>query len=205
MIARAGCRVVALLTLAVALAGSDALAQSGSERPLKIVVGYAPGGPADALARISAQILSDALGQPVVVENRPGAGGSIAAAMVAKAPADGSTLLLAATSDVIHSLIDREAQRTVSFTGVRGISEQDAYIQDSQGLIADRTVEHLGTTDIAIIEWRKLMLRLARDLREGQEPPQARRPEAYWVRSGGAVAPSSATFEEVAAPRTVIQ
>jgi tripartite-type tricarboxylate transporter receptor subunit TctC len=120
LIARAGCRVVALLTLAVALAGSDALAQSGSERPLKIVVGYAPGGPADALARISAQILSDALGQPVVVENRPGAGGSIAAAMVAKAPADGSTLLLAATSDVIHSLIDREAQYDIdtSFTPI---------------------------------------------------------------------------------------
>jgi hypothetical protein len=101
-------------------------------------------------------------------------------------------------------LIDREAQRTVSFTGIRGISEQDAYIQDSQGPIVDRTVEHLGTTDIAIIEWRKLMLRLARDLREGQEPPQARNPDAYWVRSGGAIAASSVGFEEVAAPRTVI-
>jgi phthalate 4,5-dioxygenase oxygenase subunit len=101
-------------------------------------------------------------------------------------------------------LIDRQAQRTTSFTGVRGISEQDAYIQDSQGPIADRSREHLGTTDIAIIEWRKLMLRLARDLREGEEPPHARRPEAYWVRSGGAVAPPSVPFVDVAGPRVRI-
>jgi phenylpropionate dioxygenase-like ring-hydroxylating dioxygenase large terminal subunit len=102
-------------------------------------------------------------------------------------------------------LIDRQAQRTTSFSGVRGISEQDAYIQDSQGTIYDRTREHLGTTDIAIIEWRKLMLRLARDLREGEEPPQARRPEAYWVRSGGAIASASVPFEEVAGPRVRIE
>ena len=73
----------------IGLAGSETLAQSPSERPLKILVGYAPGGPGDALARISAQILSEGLDQPVIVENRPGAGGSIAAGMVAKAPRDG--------------------------------------------------------------------------------------------------------------------
>jgi tripartite-type tricarboxylate transporter receptor subunit TctC len=76
-------------------------------------VGYAPGGPADALARIGAQILSEGLGQLVIVENRPGAGGTIAAGIVAKAPADGSTLLLTATSDVINSLINREAQYNI--------------------------------------------------------------------------------------------
>ncbi|MFN0094195.1 MAG: Rieske 2Fe-2S domain-containing protein [Dehalococcoidia bacterium] len=101
-------------------------------------------------------------------------------------------------------LIDRQAQRTTSFTGVRGISEQDAYIQDSQGAIVDRTKEHLGTTDIAIIEWRKLMLKLARDLREGDEPPYVRRPEAYWLRSGGAVAPSSVPFADLVAARTKV-
>jgi tripartite-type tricarboxylate transporter receptor subunit TctC len=100
----------ALVALAIALTGSATLAQSPSERPLKILVGYAPGGPGDALARISAQILSEGLGQPVIVENRPGAGGSIAAGMVAKAPADGSTLLLSATADVINSLINRDVQ-----------------------------------------------------------------------------------------------
>jgi tripartite-type tricarboxylate transporter receptor subunit TctC len=87
---------------------------------MRILVGYAPGGPADALARISAQILSEGFGQPVIVENRPGAGGSIAAGIVARAPADGSMLLLTATSDVINSLINREVQYNVetSFTPI---------------------------------------------------------------------------------------
>ena len=78
---------------------------------------------------------------------------------------------------------------TRSFTGIRGISEQDACIQDSQGPIYDRSAEHLGTTDVAIIEFRKLMLGMEREPREGVEPPHARRGEVYLVRSRSAVAP----------------
>ncbi|OAI40665.1 hypothetical protein AYO38_05525 [bacterium SCGC AG-212-C10] len=95
-------------------------------------------------------------------------------------------------------LIDREAQRRWSYTGVKGISEQDAYIQDSQGTIYDRTKEHLGTTDIAIIEFRRTILRIARELLEGQEPAQPRDPDAYHVRSGGAIANRAVPFAEVA-------
>ncbi len=95
-------------------------------------------------------------------------------------------------------LLDRDDQRTKSFTGVRGISEQDACIQDSQGRIYDRSHEHLGTTDIAIIEFRKLMLRMARELREGQEPSQARNGAAYLVRSGAATGHRDLAFAEVA-------
>jgi len=102
------CRILALL--AATLAASGAFAQASSERPVRIVVGYAPGGPADALARISAEILAQGLGQRVIVENRPGAGGSIAAGLVAKAPADGNTLLLSATADMINSIINRDVQ-----------------------------------------------------------------------------------------------
>ena len=110
MIPGAGALGKALAVVAIGLAGGAALAQSPADRPLKILVGYAPGGPADALARIGAQILAEGLGQSVIVENRPGAGGSIAASIVAKAPPDGSTLLLTATADVVNSLINRDAQ-----------------------------------------------------------------------------------------------
>jgi tripartite-type tricarboxylate transporter receptor subunit TctC len=63
-------------------------------RPVRIVVGFAPGGATDITGRVMAQRLSDQVGQPVVVENRPGAGGNVGAEAVARAPADGHTLML---------------------------------------------------------------------------------------------------------------
>jgi len=65
--------------------------------PIRLLVGYPPGGPADVTARIVAQSLSQVLEQPVVVENRPGAGGQIAAQMLKAAPADGSVLMVGNT------------------------------------------------------------------------------------------------------------
>ena len=94
-------------------------------------------------------------------------------------------------------LIDREEQKHRSFTGVRGIAEQDAMAQDSQGLIADRTSEHLSATDIAIVRFRQAMLQGARALAEGTEPQAPRRAAAYRLRAGGALAPAELPFEEV--------
>jgi nitrite reductase/ring-hydroxylating ferredoxin subunit len=94
-------------------------------------------------------------------------------------------------------LIDREEQKHRSFTGIRGIAEQDSMAQDSQGLIADRTREHLTATDVAIVRFRRAMLEGAKALGEGKEPAAARLHDAYRLRSGGALASSSLSFEEV--------
>src|SRR5215468_10460884 len=71
-----------------------AWAQAYPDRPVRILVGYAPGGGNDVAARLIGQWLSERLGQPFVIENRPGAGTNIATEAVVQAPADGHTLLL---------------------------------------------------------------------------------------------------------------
>lgn len=96
---------LALVCLGVWLSPSGALAQADSgfpNKPITLVVTYPPGGGADAMARLIAPKMSEALGQSVVVENRPGASGQIGAAAVAKAPADGYTLMLDASSFAVN-------------------------------------------------------------------------------------------------------
>ena len=97
--------------------------------------------------------------------------------------------------------IDRAAQKTRSYTGITGISEQDAALQDSQGPIADRTREHLGPTDVGLLHFRKLMLDSARALAVGVEPPAATAPRAYAVRSGASVTHKSKDFSTVMTER----
>jgi len=75
-------------------------AYDDSDRPIKIVVPFAPGGITDSVARIGAKWLSTDLRKPVIVDNRPGAGGAIAADIVARAPADGYTLFLASLPQI---------------------------------------------------------------------------------------------------------
>jgi phenylpropionate dioxygenase-like ring-hydroxylating dioxygenase large terminal subunit len=70
-------------------------------------------------------------------------------------------------------LIDRELQRSKTFTGIRGLNTQDLAVQESMGPIIDRSREHLGTTDKAIIQFRRCLLDAARDLQNGIEPPGA--------------------------------
>ena len=94
-------------------------------------------------------------------------------------------------------LIDRDAQRWQSYSGVKGISDQDAAIQSSQGAIADRSIEHLGETDIAIIEFRKLMLGAARALAAGTCPQAVDAAAHYAVRCGGWVARKDIGLAEV--------
>lgn len=88
----------AALTLCALGALGTAHAQAWPAKPVRIVVGFAPGGTTDVMARVMAQSLSESLGQAVVVDNKPGASGNVAAAEVIRAAADGYTFLIAPTS-----------------------------------------------------------------------------------------------------------
>jgi len=86
--------LIAALAALLAAATQGAAAQAWPAKPIRIVVPYTPGGSSDIIARAISQPLSDALKQPVVVENKPGANGNAGTELVAKSPADGYTLLL---------------------------------------------------------------------------------------------------------------
>ena len=93
------------LFFASLVAGASAPSQAGSypDRPVRFINGFAPGGPVDTVARIMAQALSDHLGQPFVVENRPGSGGNIATAAVIASVPDGYTVLFSGSNNAISA------------------------------------------------------------------------------------------------------
>jgi tripartite-type tricarboxylate transporter receptor subunit TctC len=92
-----------LCTTVVPILPRSAGAQSYPARPLRLVVGLAPGGASDIIARLIGEWLSRRLGQPIVVENRTGGGGSVAAEMVLRSPPDGYMLFMAASAHVINT------------------------------------------------------------------------------------------------------
>lgn len=98
-----------LFCAVVALLANDAFGQAYPARPVRLVIGFAPGGGTDIVGRLVAQKLSDALGQQIVVENKPGATGMIAAKQVASAPADGYMLLMGHVNSqaIAPSLMDK--------------------------------------------------------------------------------------------------
>jgi hypothetical protein len=98
-------------------------------------------------------------------------------------------------------LLDRSRQRYSNFTGIQGISEQDAAIADSQGRIADRTRELLGQTDLGIVRFRQIMLEAASRVASGERPSGADAGAAYRLRSGDAMADPDTPLVDVAAQR----
>jgi tripartite-type tricarboxylate transporter receptor subunit TctC len=95
--------------LALSVAGlAPAYSQTAyPNKPVKFVVAFAPGGPADIIARLLGQRLSESIGQPVVIENRGGAGGSLASGIVAKVPADGYTLMINTSSYAVNASLSK--------------------------------------------------------------------------------------------------
>src|SRR6187397_30118 len=81
----------------------NAQAQSYPSKPVRIVVGFVPGSATDIITRLMGQWLTDRLGQPFIIENRGGAGGSLATEAVVRAPADGYTLLACGSWDATNS------------------------------------------------------------------------------------------------------
>jgi phthalate 4,5-dioxygenase len=91
-------------------------------------------------------------------------------------------------------LIDRSLQRTFSFSGIAGVRNQDAAAVESAGPIADRSREHLGTSDTAVIQLRKRLMEAARALRNGEEPIAAQNGRLYRVRAGQTTIPCDVPY-----------
>ena len=97
-------------------------------------------------------------------------------------------------------LMDRRAQKETNYTGIHGIANQDAAVQESMGKRMNRSREHLGTSDSAVIAWRRLVMKLARDLQKGIEPEAAHHGEWYNVRSCATLLAHDTTWKEGTAP-----
>jgi tripartite-type tricarboxylate transporter receptor subunit TctC len=138
--------VNALAAVAAALLLAPAAwAQAWPSRPVSIVVPYPPGGPVDVSARLLAPKLQEALGQPFVVENRPGAGGNIGAAHVAKSAPDGHTLLMGA---IATHAINPALYRSMPYDALRDFRHVALVVQVPNVLVLNnevpaRTVQEL--------------------------------------------------------------
>jgi tripartite-type tricarboxylate transporter receptor subunit TctC len=113
-----------------------AKAQTYPSQPVRIIVGFPPGGAADITARLMAQWLSERLGQPFVIENRPGAGTNIATESVVKAPADGYTLLLVSVANTVNATL----YEWLSFDFIRDIEPVAGLIRGPLVLALNPTV-----------------------------------------------------------------
>jgi len=109
---------------------SHAQTPAWPQKPIRVVVGFAPGGTTDVIARLVSQAMSDALGQPIVIDNKPGASGNIAAAEVVRAAPDGYTFLIAPTSveTANPSLFKSSLLPSRDLTPVAGIGRTQMYL-----------------------------------------------------------------------------
>ena len=135
-----------ILACALCLLAGAAEAQPYPSKPIRFIVPFAPGGPADIVARLVAQKLAESLGQPVLVESRAGAGGNIGAAVVAKAAPDGYTALVTTSAFAVNVSLSPnsgyDAER--DFIPVVGVAKQANLIYVHPGLPAKNLAELLA-------------------------------------------------------------
>ncbi|HEX4829012.1 MAG TPA: tripartite tricarboxylate transporter substrate-binding protein, partial [Xanthobacteraceae bacterium] len=100
-------RSLLAVSAALLFGAADAAAQDWPQRPVRMIVPFGPGGGADIIGRIVAQSLQEKLGQPVVIENRPGAGGTLGNEAVARADKDGYTLGIMTAGQIIAAVMSK--------------------------------------------------------------------------------------------------
>jgi tripartite-type tricarboxylate transporter receptor subunit TctC len=123
-----------------------ARAQGYPTRPVRFVIGGPPGGPQDILARLTGQWLSERLGQPFVVDNRPGAGGNIATEAVVRAPADGHMLLMIGAANAINATLYEKLNYNFirDIAPVAGITRQTSVMEVHPSVPAETVPEFIA-------------------------------------------------------------
>jgi tripartite-type tricarboxylate transporter receptor subunit TctC len=145
-------RVYALMTLAtLGLDAGNAVAQEYPNKPIRLVVPFAPGGGVDVLARLLAAKLPEFLGQPVVVEHRPGAGGNVGADTVAKAPPDGYTLLLTTSGHAASPAL----YRTLPFDAAKDFAPVTQVVASTLVLVANPGLPATSTKELIALAKQK--------------------------------------------------
>src|SRR5438270_3268511 len=127
---------LAAAAAALPAASGFAWAQTSPSRPVRIIVGFAAGGPNDILARLTGQWLSERLGQQFVIENRPGAGSNIATETVVRAPPDGYTLLLVGSPNAINATL----YDNLNFNFMRDIAPVASLIRGALVMVVNPSV-----------------------------------------------------------------
>jgi tripartite-type tricarboxylate transporter receptor subunit TctC len=137
--------LLSLLLLAMVGASPHAAAQAFPSRPIRLIVADAAGGAPDQLARIVAQKMSEGLGQQVIVDNKPGAGGALGAEIAARAPADGYTLLV--TTTAIYAILPN-LKKNLPFDPVRDFASLSRIATASNVLVVNQALPAASVAEL---------------------------------------------------------
>lgn len=140
-----GWRFGIAIGLTLAWFAGSAAAQEFPSRPLRLILGFAPGGGSDLMGRTIAGLLTEQIGKQVIVENRPGAGGTVAADVVANAPPDGYTLMLATIANALHPHVYKlRYDPATAFTPVSLLARGSYVLAINPGLPANDVKEFIA-------------------------------------------------------------